>query len=158
MPISLPDLYDQPSHLLRRAQQISIAVTGEALRPHDVTPAQFEIMLAIRAQPGIDGAGLTNAVAFDRSTMATALERLERKGMIERHSGPHDRRSKQVFLSPAGNQTILEAASAYKAAQKRILQGLARSEQWQLLTLMERLVSLNNDLSRAPLRTARSDQ
>lgn len=156
--MQIADLYDQPAHLLRRAQQISASVMLEAFSPLNITPAQFEIMLAIRSQPGIEAAQVTRLIGIDRSTLAAALERLERRGFVERHVLPHNRRAKQLYLSPEGNKTVRKAEGAYKDAQDRLMKSLSRSEAWQFMRLLDQLVSVNNALSRVPLKPRRAPE
>ena len=150
--MQLTELYDKPGHLIRRAQQIAVAIFSEECRDLDITSAQYELLLAIRSQPGIDATRLSQLVALDRSSLATTLERLEKKGLIFRHSDEQDRRMKLLYLAPSGNLLLRDAQQAFETAQKRILQPLTRSEQWQFLRLLEQLVSLNNEHSRAPLK------
>ena len=49
-PLSL-DLYDQPGHLIRRAQQIAALLFREVLGP-DVTPVQYAILRMLGADVG----------------------------------------------------------------------------------------------------------
>ena len=144
--MQLTELYDKPGHL------IAVAIFCEECRDLDITPAQYDILLAIRSLPGIDATHLSQLVALDRSSLATALERLERKGLILRHSDKKDRRMKLIYLAPTGNRLLRDAEQAFIAAQKRILAPLTRSEQWQFLRLLEQLVTLNNVHSRVPLK------
>ena len=87
--MQLTELYDKPGHLIRRAQQIAVAIFTQECRDLDITPAQYEILLAVRSQPGIDATHLSQLVALDRSSLASALDRLERKNLILRHTDAH---------------------------------------------------------------------
>ena len=62
--MQLTDLYDKPGHLIRRAQQIAVAIFSEECGALDITPAQYEILLAIRSQPGTDATRLSELVAL----------------------------------------------------------------------------------------------
>ena len=57
-----------PGHLIRRLHQVSTRVFGQRLKAAgiDLTPIQFAALDALRAHPGIDQAGLAEAVAKDR--------------------------------------------------------------------------------------------
>ena len=155
--MQLTELYDKPGHLIRRAQQIAVAIFTQECRDLDITPAQYEILLAVRFQPGIDATHLSQLVALDRSSLASALDRLERKNLILRHTDAHDRRLKLIHPAPEGAKLLRSAEDAFARAQKRILQPLTRSEQWQFLRLLEQLVTLNNENSRVPLKAPGKD-
>jgi predicted glycosyltransferase len=69
-PLSL-DLYDQPGHLIRRAQQIAAQLFRDVLGP-DVTPVQYAILRMLQEKPGIDQVTLARLVALDNSTRPTS--------------------------------------------------------------------------------------
>lgn len=148
----LKDIYDKPGHLIRRAQQIAVALFIEECGDMDITPVQYGALMAIGSQPGIDATRLSELIAFDRSTLGNVLERLEEKGYILRHADICDRRVKVLHLTPAGNRLLRDAEPAVQRAQERILSPLTPAEQWQFMRLLEQLVVLNNDASRVPLK------
>ena len=77
---------NMPGHLIRRLHQISTHVFTQRLRDagHDFTPVQFSALDALYHNPGVDQAGLADAVAKDRATIGAVVERLEQKGLLER--------------------------------------------------------------------------
>ncbi len=77
------DLYEQPGHLIRRSQQIAVAMFFDALG-RDVTPVQYAVLRMLQARPGIDQVTLACEVALDTSTTANIAARLEAKGWIRR--------------------------------------------------------------------------
>ena len=90
----LEDLHRQPGHLIRRAQQIAVAIFIEECAAFDLTPVQYAAMVAIQENEGIDATRLSAQIAFDRSTLGNVLERLEARGFVERYSSPDDKRVK----------------------------------------------------------------
>ena len=83
----LKDLQAQPGHLIRRAQQIAVAIFMEECAAFDLDAG------AIRGdgrrsneQAEIDATRLSAQVAFDRSTLGNVLERLEARGFVQRYS------------------------------------------------------------------------
>ena len=106
-------LYEKPGHLIRRLQQISLALFMDETKGFDVTPVQYSAILAIRLHPGIDQTALCNIVAIDRSTIGDVVGRLERKKLIRRMPGAQDRRTKlltilESFDSPQMGPNCLE--------------------------------------------------
>ena len=145
-------IYEKPGHLIRRLQQISLALFMEETRGFDVTPVQYSAVLAIENHPGIDQTALCNIIAIDRSTVAEVVTRLERKKLIRRTPGTTDRRTRQLCITPAGRKLIDHIESAVQSTQKRILEPLTASERTALMRMLKKLVHLNNEHSRAPLR------
>jgi len=97
-------------------------------------------------------AALCNIIAFDRSTIGDVVTRLERKKLIRRTPGAKDRRTKLLYITPAGRKLINDIESAVQATQRRILEPLTTNERTVLMRMLKKLVHLNNEHSRAPLR------
>jgi DNA-binding MarR family transcriptional regulator len=143
-------IYDAPGHLIRRAQQIAVALFLEETTAFEVTPPQYAALVAIAHYPGIDQRSLANAIAIDRSTIGDLVTRLEMRGLVARTPGD-DRRTKSLTITPAGNELIERIAPHVARAQERILYGLESDERQKFLALLSRLVEVHNETSRAPL-------
>ena len=151
----LSDVYGKPGHLIRRAQQIAVAIFMEECRHLDLTPVQYAALVAARDLPGIDATRLSEVIAYDRSTLGGVIERLEEKGWLERRAAPADRRTKQLHLTAAGGRLLESAEPHVRRAQERILEPLAAEERQAFMRLIGALVELNNEHSRVPLKRAR---
>jgi DNA-binding MarR family transcriptional regulator len=150
--MSMDDLYTKPGHLIRRMQQIAVAIFMEECTDFDLTPVQYAAMIAIREHPGIDATRLSALVAFDRSTLGSVIGRLETKEFILRRPSQDDSRVKLLYLTPRGKKTLAAAAVAVERAQQRILEPLGPADRRKLMQLLAELVHLNNGTSRAPQR------
>lgn len=145
-------IYEKPGHLIRRLQQISLALFMVETRNFEITPVQYSAILAIDNHPGIDQTALCNIIAFDRSTIGDVVNRLERKKLIKRIPGVDDRRTKRLYMTSAGRQLIRDIEPAVQLTQKRILQPLKINERVSFVQMLKQLVHINNEHSRAPLR------
>ena len=152
--MQLRDLHGTPGHLIRRAQQIAVALFMEECAELDLTPVQYAALVAVHEHPGIDATRLSALIAFDRSTLGNVLERLEARKLVQRYASPEDKRVKLLRLSPAGIAMLARASTPVMRAQQRILAPLKPSDRDRLIVLLEQLVELNNEASRAPQRVA----
>lgn len=150
--MQLKDLHAMPGHLIRRAQQIAVAIFMEECAEFDLTPVQYAALVAIRENPGVDATRLSALIAFDRSTLGNVLERLEARKLVERYAALQDKRIKVLKLTAAGASLLKRAGAAVRRAQERILAPLPSDQQAKLMALLGKLVDLNNEASRAPLR------
>jgi DNA-binding MarR family transcriptional regulator len=153
--MTLDDIYAAPGHLMRRSQQIAVAIFFEEMRGFDVTPVQYAALVAIQSHPGIDQRTLVDLIAIDRSTIGVMLRRLEERGLLARVTPRHNQRIKQLFIAPAGRALLEAARGAIDKSQERILAPLSPRERATFMSLLARLVDINNSLSRAPLRRER---
>jgi DNA-binding MarR family transcriptional regulator len=150
----MEQLYARPGHLIRRAQQIAVAIFMEETAGCDVTPVQYAALVAIREHAELDATRLSALIAFDRSTLGRVLDLLERKGLVERRGAEHDRRVKKLRITAAGRERLAAMEAGVERAQQRILAPLPETERAGFLRALGHLVQINNGLSRAPLLNA----
>ena len=151
-PLTMDAVYTKPGYLFRRMQQIAVAIFVEECRAYDLTPVQYAALVAIRTHPGIDATRLSAVIAFDRSTLGSVIERLEAKQYVERKPAPEDKRVKLLHLTKKGTALLRSIVPLVDRAQARMLQPLKAGDRKMLVALLTRLVDLNNEASRVPLR------
>ena len=134
------DLQATPGHLIRRAQQIAVAIFAEQLASADITPVQFAILNALLDSPGIDQVGLAKRVAFDPATSGSVIGRLEAKGWVVRQADPADRRRKLLVATAQGVQALASIQKEVARVQEKILSPLTPPEQARFVELLTRLV------------------
>ena len=147
------DIYKMPGHLIRRLNQISVALFTDRIAGAGLTltPVQFAALSAIRTHPGIDQATVAGLVAYDRATMGKVIDRLEGRGLVRRTTSVTDRRAKELTLTDQG-QVLFETAQPHvRALQPDILTGLDAEERRTFLALLDKATLAGNELSRAPL-------
>jgi DNA-binding MarR family transcriptional regulator len=156
-PMRLADVYEAPGHLIRRSQQIGVAMFFDEFEGYDVTPIQYAALIAIRDRPGIDQKTLADQVAIDRSTMGAVLRTLEERGLIARVAPKQNLRIRQLFITRDGDELLQSPREHIYRVQERILAPLNMKERKVFMQLLARLVRLNNKHSRAPLKVVSSD-
>ncbi len=144
------DIADQPGHLIRRLQQIAVAVFLQETEASGVTPVQFAALQSVATQPGLDQRTLAGLIGLDTSTVAGVIDRLEARGLLARSASPTDRRVRLLALTAAGEDALAEVLPAMLRAQERILAPLPRGERREFMRMLRVLVESNNELSRAP--------
>ncbi len=151
--MSLKPLYSKPGHLIRRLQQIAVAIFMEETAEFDLTPVQYAALIAVREHPDIDVTRLSSLIAFDRSTLGNVVKRLAAKRWLERRGGQPDRRIKRLRVTAAGRQLLEAIEPAVQRAQTRMLAPIPKGEQKRLVEQLKQLVEINNVHSRAPMRS-----
>jgi DNA-binding MarR family transcriptional regulator len=103
-----------------------------------ISPAQTALLEQITKQPGSGVQDIANALNLTAPTVSVGVAKLEERGLVERKPDPHDRRSVQFFLTPAGEK--LHKAFNHARLEKFhwLLSGLNMQEQTDLLDLLER--------------------
>lgn len=126
-----------PGHLIRRLHQLSTQVFMQRVREagFDLTPVQFAALDALRANPGVDQAGLADAVAKDRATIGAVADRLEQKGLVRRLVSARDKRARELTLTEEGEAVLAALEPVVAGLQKEILPGLSEAEYRQFVAL-----------------------
>jgi len=132
----LPDLI---GYQLRLAQIRVFRDFMDATAAHDISPGLLGVLLLIEANPGLKQSELAAAVHLDRSTMVGVIDRLERRGWVERRAARADRRAYQVLLTQAGGAQMREFRQLLAQHEQRIIAGLSPAEIDTLHRLLPRI-------------------
>jgi len=123
---------------LRLAQRAIFSDFAETVGEGGVSPGLFGILVVIDENPGLTQQALADAAHLDRSTVVTVIDKLEDRGLVERHAA--DRRSNGLFL--AGKGAALLRALKRKVAhhERRVVRNLSAREREQLVALLQRIL------------------
>ncbi|MBQ0960266.1 MarR family transcriptional regulator [Ideonella sp. 4Y11] len=139
-----------PGHYIRRLQQIAVAVFLEETAEFGITPVQFAALQAVRQQPGLDQRSLARTIGYDTSTIGGVVDRLEKRGLLQRQASPSDRRVRQLVLTTEGERVLMLIIAPMQRAQHRMLAPLPPDQRDEFLRMLVALVQGNNELARAP--------
>lgn len=148
--MKVEDIYKQPGHMIRRAYQMVMAVFAEETKAFGITPVQFSAMIVIREQPGIDATRVAELIYFDRATIGSVLDRLEKRGLVLRKAGERDRRTKNLFLTPQGKALVKKIEDMSPRISARVVAPLSPADRARLMTMLNQLVDLDYAEARAP--------
>ncbi len=103
----------------------------------DLSPSQFNVLNLLSSHPGgISQVELSRQLIMHRSNATGLVNRLERRGLVQRLNLPGDRRAYRVVLTPAGNKLLRQILPRYHTEADRV---------WGKLP-DERVATLLNDL------------
>lgn len=152
----MKDLRDMPGHLIRRLQQVAVAVFHHEVEAagFDMTPVQYAALSRVSDTPGVDQITLAGLIAYDRTTIAGVVDRLVQKGFLSREVSRKDKRARVLHVTGAGAAALKKLTPAVLAAQDVMLSGLDETEAEEFLRLLRKATDALNERSRAPLREA----
>lgn len=155
--MSIDVFYSRPGHLIRRLQQISVALFLEEIGHLDLTPRQYAVLQMVAEVPGIDQAGLSDKIAVDKTTVVKIIDRLVDKGWVTRSRSETDRRVNHLHVTAAGRAVLKQVLPLLDRSDQRILAPLSRAQQRQFMEMLTQLVQVNNIYSRAPMNVEAMD-
>src|SRR5687768_12405292 len=94
-------------NILRTANALSQEI-GDLLRSHDLTSAQYNVLRILRGagESGLTASDIGERMITRDPDVTRLVDRLEKRGLVERWRCGHDRRVVWTRISPAGLEVI----------------------------------------------------
>ena len=101
--------------------------------PWDLGPSQFNVLNLLRLNPkGMSQTDLGRELIMHRSNVTGLVDRVEKRGLVQRRDVAGDRRAYRVVLTKAGAELVREVLPRYYAGATRICTHLSRARATQL--------------------------
>lgn len=131
--------YDALLQLLRTAESLWNASRSFFAR-WDLSPSQFNILNLVHDRSeGYTQTELSRELIMHRSNVTGLIDRLESRGLVQRHTSPEDRRIYRVVISPAGKKLVQQILPHYYAAAEKVWGKLPISRARQLVEELQRV-------------------
>jgi MarR family 2-MHQ and catechol resistance regulon transcriptional repressor len=119
----------------------------QAIREHDLLSIEstglcqsdFATLEALLNKGPMPVNTIGEKILLSSGSITTAVDRLERKGLVERQASPHDRRLRIVHLTPAGETLMESVFERHQQALERATSGVTDAEKQTLITLLKKL-------------------
>lgn len=135
-----PEPLRYTGHLLRRAQQVHLAVWQQEVST-EVTSVQFAALAVLDRMPGASQAELGADLFLDRSTIADVVSRMVRRGLIARTQDTVDRRRKTLTLTADGRAALETLRPRVEAIEPLLTGGLTTVERADLRRLLDKMLA-----------------
>lgn len=140
-----PDLDASPILVLGRLERATAAVDA-ALRPPfaqaGLASGDFDVLAALRRQGSPFSASpsaLAAATLVTQGATTKRVDRLEAQGLVTRTAVHHDRRGREIRLTPVGLRLVDELIGIHLANEAGILGSLTAAERITLADLLLRV-------------------
>jgi len=112
-------------------------------RTQGMTRAQWLILAWLERQPGLSQNEMAQILEVEPISVGRLIDRLERRGLVERRGDPADRRIRRLHLLPAARPILQEISRQREALSAEIRDGI---EEGACLQLVEVLLHMKNNL------------
>jgi MarR family transcriptional regulator, organic hydroperoxide resistance regulator len=113
---------------LQRATHATLQALAASLAELSLTGSEQNVLAALSEGQVRSVGELANATGTKPSTLTSVLDRLERRGDLERDMDYTDRRSVLIRLTPTGRRTAAKVREAIKDLEKSALKGISRQQ------------------------------
>ncbi|MGW7273183.1 MarR family winged helix-turn-helix transcriptional regulator [Streptomyces sp. NPDC054864] len=128
---------------IKRADHLLSKGMKPIFAEHGLEFPEFDVLATLRrvgAPHELTAGGLLKTAMVTSGAITNRLDKLERKGMIERHPDPSDRRAIRVRLTEAGRELVDRAVVDHVANEERMLAPLSAADRRALDGALRRLL------------------
>lgn len=137
--LELPDPQTQIGNLIRRAQQLHLALWGQIVST-EITSAQYSILVMLHRLGEASQRDLCHSVDLDRSTIADLVRRMELAGLITRRRALEDARRNVVTLTERGRSECVRLTPKVLEVQQELIGHLDEEEATALFSSLQRIL------------------
>ncbi|WP_395673025.1 MarR family winged helix-turn-helix transcriptional regulator [Phenylobacterium sp.] len=105
----------------------------------EAKPGTFSALALIGANPGVSQTTLSREVGFDKATIVSILDGLERLGWAERRRSPSDRRRHALYITREGQKALDRLHDHARRNEAPIRQALTEEEQTQFFRILDKM-------------------
>jgi MarR family transcriptional regulator for hemolysin len=142
-----------PLVVLSNVARMMRTLADARARNHGMTRAQWMILVWLDRQPGMSQNEMAALIEVEPITVGRLVDRLERRGMVERRPDPADRRIWRLHLKPEAEPMLQEIAKARVELNAMMIAGLPKKD---LDTTIDCLLQMKTNMTdtRASAKTA----
>lgn len=130
---------------LRRAQAYVFAQFAERFAKLSLRPAEYSVLELIADNPGCQQGTLAKTLGIKRANFVGLIQSLDARGLTARGQQPGDKRANALYLTPAGQATIVEAREIQREFEQHCVDLLGgEAERDRLLMLLDRLAPVTD--------------
>lgn len=156
-----PDLDVEPLEVLSRVTRLARHLDRarrQVFAEHRLEAWEFDVLTALRRGGSpyqLSPGKLMTQTLVTSGTMTNRIDRLARRGLVERLPDPNDRRGVLVRLTEAGQRLADDALAALLVHERAILRDLTAAQRRELATLLRALTAPFDNSPETPSAAAR---
>lgn len=134
-------------HILVIARQMDLMLR-RILKPHGLTPPQYNVLRILRGQQGkpIAVQSLAARMVDPSSNTSRIIDKLVEKGWTDRQVCPEDRRRADVIITPAGETVLKGLEAPVDAMLSHSLDGVEESTQIEMNGALAHVLNNTDDI------------
>lgn len=112
---------------------------AELLRSHDLTPAQYNVLRILRGagEQGLTASDIASRMISRDPDVTRLVDRLEKRGLVDRWRCSEDRRVVWTRISPAGRELIDPLDEPLNELHRQLLSHMSPEKLQTLIELLE---------------------
>jgi MarR family transcriptional regulator for hemolysin len=141
-------LLHEVARLLRRRFEQNARCSG-------LTRSQWQVLATLANNEGINQSGLADLLEIEPITLGRIIDKLQARGLIERHPDPSDRRAWLLHLTSAARPKLTQLREPADVTRAEALAGVPEADTERLLRTLQALKANLADACNAQVRAKR---
>ena len=137
--VDFDNLHTLLGYHLRRAQVAVFKNFSSAVGELNITPGLFGALTIIGSNEGLSQNMLAGALALDRSTLVSVIDKLEGRKLVLRKKSTEDRRRHALYLTAKGREMLATYKEKVAEHEADIAKNLSPEERESLIDLLRRI-------------------
>jgi DNA-binding MarR family transcriptional regulator len=137
-------LLHEVARLLRRRFEQNARDSG-------LTRSQWQVLAYLAKNEGINQCGLADLLEIEPITLGRIIDKLQARGLIERHPDPSDRRVWLLHLTPAARPKLTQLRRLGEVTRGEALVGVSEADTERLLKTLQALKANLTDACDSPV-------
>lgn len=113
---------------------------AEIFRQFGLSNPKFRVLTALTDGDGLPICALADITVVERTTLSRALDQMEADGLVRRVPNDADKRTIEVWLTPAGRRRLNQVWPRVVAETDRAVAGLSDTEIARLKTVLRKII------------------
>jgi MarR family transcriptional regulator, transcriptional regulator for hemolysin len=130
---------DELGLLLSRTYLSLKRETSRMLQQFELTPEQFSLVAELDKQDNVTQKELADVTEREQTTVTKIVDKLVKKGLVNRRHDPHDRRAIRLLITDAGRQLVSEIIPKVDEIETNAYQGFHQEDIKTLQILIRKL-------------------
>ena len=127
------------NYLLTVAQHEVFLMFSQRLSDYGITPGQYGVLNCLWSRGSASPKEIAQLLRLENSTVSGILDKMQKRGLVDRVLDPNDRRSIRVAPTEEGEAIRDDVLRTVEALNEEILGRFSPEEAAQLLELLRRL-------------------
>jgi DNA-binding MarR family transcriptional regulator len=106
------------------------------IKEFDISPEQWSLIFRVVENEGLTQKELSDTTYKDQANITRSIDRLEKKGFLNRVSNSNDRRIINLFPTQKAKELVEKIVPISNEYNKQLSQGLSKNESEELLRLL----------------------
>jgi DNA-binding MarR family transcriptional regulator len=105
----------------------------------DLTKEQMVVLKKLHNQNGLNQNELAFLTLKDKSSLTRLLTKMENKNYITRKQSKEDKRVKNVYITPLGEQVFMKAKPHMKKVMEKMEENVSLEEKQQIINTLKKI-------------------